>query len=360
MGAKSQGLKKMVPGPLINLDEATVPDGDSPSDDPNVSMLSDNEGEENEMFQTCLEGAMTSHLNTITEAEDMSEEDGEVSREDATLFADALEPEEESADVTQNEKIESLNFEKNESLKSNVFDEEDDDEYMANDNHNYEDDETSDDDNYDEEIFNLEKQIDIMKKISPTHQEETTKEENVEDVSRSNKRPAEEDIDEMQVKKSKNVEEIKCYFCEKVFENVQDLMRHLSSSHFGKKIFDKYPLEQDETCKICIEEDKKKKFIMKTKGPYFYHMGKVHLRALEFLTPNQQIEMISLLNIDPDDASLAFLSRKESDVQVSLEEAVENRETFSQEIVPLKKDKVEEKKLSSKILDHEETVEKEA
>ena len=281
---------------------------------------------------------MTSQLNAISDTEDMSEEEGEVSQEDATLFADALEP----GDITQNENITSKKIGTDESLKSNVSEEEDDDdEYMANDNHNYEDDETSDDDNYDEEIFNLEKQIDIMKKIAPTQPEETAEEESVVDVSRSNKRAAEEDLEVKPVKKSKNIEEIKCFFCEKVFENAQDLLRHLSQTHFGKKIFDKYPLEQDGTCKICIEEDRKKKFIMKSRTPYYYHMGKVHLRALEFLDHKQQIEMITLLKIDPNDASLAFLSSNDLDVQVSLEEAVEKGESFEEEIIQ-SKEEVEE------------------
>merc|ERR1719394_1821985 len=70
-------------------------------------------------------------------------------------------------------------------------------------------------------------------------------------------------------------------------------------------------------------------------------MGKVHLRALEFLDHKQQIEMITLLKIDPNDASLTFLSSNDLDVQVSLEEAVEKGESFEEEIIQ-SKEEVEE------------------
>ena len=47
--AKSQGVKKMVPGPLLIHDDATIPDGESRMEIPNASM-SDNEEELQRIF----------------------------------------------------------------------------------------------------------------------------------------------------------------------------------------------------------------------------------------------------------------------------------------------------------------------
>ena len=277
--------KSSVPGPDIIVDEDTIPDLDPmlqrclPSQDRDES---DNEEVDDEMFQTCLEND-ASKLNV---EHDENEDDDYQSVFDETLKADENDPDEDTR------KGESIG---DESLKSaNVPDEDD---YEDNDDYDYEEDE-----DYDEEISKLENQIDNMKQKaeSTLSVPPVSKDVNLS----SKKRPAEDDLEDPAAKKHKNEddESVLCLLCDKSSKNAQEVLLHLSTSHFPKELWGKYPLETEETCKICIQEDKKRKFVMKDpkqRGHYMYHVGKVHYRALEFLEAPLQAKMIQMLNNEP-------------------------------------------------------------
>ena len=312
--------RKVVPGPAI-IDEDTVPDpgfafAQGPQGaavGPQMStyepMLPSREWdysdtEIDEMFQTCLD----EELGNRTDYQDASQE---------SFFKESKPEGHEETVMDQDVAEKTLAEDADNSLKSDVTL---GDSYEDHDQYDYEDDE-----DYDEEITKLETQIDVMKQkaeetltVPPVAQSEKPK--------KSKKRRAEDDLDEGDSKKPKSEvsEEFQCYFCEKTFKRVDDLLQHLSQSHFGKELFAKYPIGVDETCPVCVSEGTKRKYVMKdvrNKGPYFYHIGKVHKRVLECLEPHQQADLIKKLNVEP--SSLTFLSIPTDDpsASVSLEEA---------------------------------------
>merc|ERR1719282_379680 len=313
--------RKVVPGPAI-FDEDTVPDpglafAQGPQGaavGPQMStyepMLPSREWdysdtEIDEMFQTCLD----EELGNRTDYQDASHE---------SFFKESKPEGHEETVMDQDVAEKTLAEEADNSLKSDVTL---GDSYEDHDQYDYEDDE-----DYDEEITKLETQIDVMKQQA----EETLTVPSVaqsEKPKKSKKRRAEDNLDEGDSKKQKSEvsevsEEFQCYFCEKVFKRVDDLLQHLSQSHFGKELFAKYPLGLDETCPICVSEDTPRKYVMtKNKGPYSYHIGKVHKRVLECLEPHHQADLIKKLNADPSSFTFLTIPTDDPSASVSLEEA---------------------------------------
>ena len=319
--------RKVVPGPAI-IDEDTVPDPD-----PGLAFSQENQEaavghqvstyepmlpsrewdysdtEINEMFQTCLDEELgnTTEYSDATRGEFFSDNNPEGDKEKIMNQANPGEAMKTLIGATSAA---------DNSLESDVTL---GDSYEDTDDYDYEDDE-----DYDEEISKLETQIDVMKQKA----EETLIVPPVtpsEKPPKSKKRRAEESIDEGEAKKSRSeVFEFQCYFCDKSFKRVDDLLQHLSQSHFGKELFSKYPLEADETCPICVSEDRKRKYVLKdvkNKGPYFYHIGKVHQRVIECLEPHHQLDLIKKLNAEPSSFPFLSIPAIEPSKSVSLEEA---------------------------------------
>ena len=288
---KSLG-KKVVPGPVLGVDEDTVPD--VPAYEP---MLPSREWdysdtEIDEMFQTCIEEEVMipSRPSTPNIAE---------KRDSDLVFGQVSGPKPEGDEVSSK-------------MEKTTVAEEKEAEYEEHEDYDYEE-----DDNYDEEISKLETQIDDMK------QKVVSKPE-VDLVEKNKKRPAEDNMEEQSVKKAKLEDEtVSCYFCDKTFKNAQDLLQHLSSAHFSKELLSKYPLGVEETCGICIQEERKRKYVMKdskNKGPYIYHVGKLHMRALEFMDTVLQADLVQKLCVDVKSLSFLPSTMEDQNPIVSLEE----------------------------------------
>ena len=152
-------------------------------------------------------------------------------------------------------------------------------EYDANDVFDYEENE-----DYDEEIIKLQNQIDSM--IT----DHAAKEEGLRSSGRK-KRAREESDDKEDVRgKRSKLDEMSCHLCQKSLKGVNDYLQHLSRSHYGKELFSKFPLSDGENCQLCVEENKEKVFVFKKaqKSNYTLHVGKNHLRVLQFVPEDIQ------------------------------------------------------------------------
>ena len=155
------------------------------------------------------------------------------------------------------------------------------DDYDQNDDYFYEEDE----EDYDEEITKLQKQIDsiITSKSAEEGSGLSTTQEKV--ISGNKKRPRDDQEGSGQSQKKPRVEEIPCYLCEKSLKGVNDFLQHLSRSHHGKDLFSQFPINEGETCQLCVEEKKEKCYVLKKnqRSNYTLHLGKNHFRVLLFV-----------------------------------------------------------------------------
>ena len=216
-----------------------------------------------------------------------------------------------SKPVEEAEELQCKKFQNFEGIDSLASEEEDDDD---------------DDDDLDGEINSLYDEIDIIlnkpsesigPKMAPVTLAETSKRSsNVLDYperqqndcdpkrlkknSCSMKRPAPNDEPQsfMNIKRPKVMENsINCHICINKNFRYSDLIWHLSTSHCSKELFNKYPLKEGEVCLLCQEEGRSKMFKLTKNGKHNYivHVGKVHLRVLEFLNQELQQQLVSML-----------------------------------------------------------------
>ena len=137
-------------------------------------------------------------------------------------------------------------------------------------------------------------------KLEPVTIDQTNiKKEIIEEHVIHKKRLAEDEHFEFVENKRRKVnstETKSCDRCEKEMK-ITELLSHYSSAHFSKQLFQRFPLRSEEFCKICKEEKRENCFVFRRsqKSNYIVHIGKVHLRVLEFLSKSTQVSAVDML-----------------------------------------------------------------
>ena len=194
------------------------------------------------------------------------------------------------------------------------------DDYDQDDDYFYEEDE----EDYDEEITKLQNQIDSI--ITSKSAEEGSGSSIVQEevISSGNKKRAREDPEGSgQSQKKPRYEEIPCHLCEKSLKGVNDFLQHLSRSHHGKDLFSQFPLNEGETCQLCVEEKKEKVFVFKKnqRSNYTLHLGKNHFRVLLFVPEELRENLVQqLLETKVKPGELSFLTSDGGQLLLSLAE----------------------------------------
>ena len=194
------------------------------------------------------------------------------------------------------------------------------DDYDQDDDYFYEEDE----EDYDEEITKLQNQIDSI--ITSKSAEEGSGSSLGQDrvISSGNKKRAREDPEGSgQSQKKPKLEAISCHLCEKSLKGVNDFLQHLSRSHHGKHLFSQFPLNDGETCQLCVEEEKEKCFVFKKnqRSNYTLHLGKNHFRVLLFVSEELRENLVKqLLETKVKPGELSFLKSEGGQPVLSLDE----------------------------------------
>ena len=195
------------------------------------------------------------------------------------------------------------------------------DDYDQDDDYCYEEDE----EDYDEEITKLQNQIDsIITSKSAGEESGSSIAQEPQVTSSGNKKRAREDPEGSgQSQKKPKLEEIRCYLCQKSLKGVNDFLQHLSRSHHGKDLFSLFPLNEGETCKLCLEEKKEKSFVYKKgqRSNYTLHLGKNHFRVLLFVPEEFRENLVKqLLEAKVKPEELSFLQSEGGKPVISLDE----------------------------------------
>jgi len=114
---------------------------------------------------------------------------------------------------------------------------------------------------------------------------------------------------------------IRCHMCQSnKTMKCYDFLQHLST-HYSKDLFSRYPLNEGESCSVCLEDGRGRRYQLTKNGKsnYIAHIGKVHLRVLELVKPELQEQLVNMLKKyeKKGEEYFTFLQKSGGDFEIS-------------------------------------------